>query len=140
MTIVFLHFSQIPDWLVMARLQLLQMAILEEELFGDTKESFRYDDGMGKPKSNLGLAAAESLGEHTVARGSYAPMISRTVPFERRGDSRCARLGLLSEGRSRDFARSTARRSYSSQRCAVRVGVHGGVLGSLKREVVLASG
>jgi hypothetical protein len=67
-------------------------------------------------------------------------MISRTVPSEARGDSKGTRRELFSEDHSRDLARSTARRSYSSQRWAVRVGVHGDVLRSLKCDVVLASG
>jgi hypothetical protein len=61
-----------------------------------------------------------------------------TVPLERRGDAWAWRreVGVV----SRLFAFSTARRSYSSHICAVFPGVHGGGRGSLKGEIVRASG
>jgi hypothetical protein len=66
--------------------------------------------------------------------------MSRTVPSDNLCDSGDGRDDLLCGRRSLDLARSTARRSYSSHNIAVFLGVHGGVLGSVKGDVFLASG
>lgn len=65
-------------------------------------------------------------------------MMSNTVPLENRDC--CVWRRLVPHAVSRLRAFSTARRSYSSHSCAVLPGVQGAGRGSLKGEVVRASG
>jgi hypothetical protein len=113
-TIVFLQGSQIPEAYAIGCLQDLQIATVEA------------DDAVAlllNLKSKLDLAEAITVAE---LRG-------RSEAEERCGCDPCKLSSLL-------LAFSTALFSYSSQSLAVFPGVVGGVRGSLKGDVFLASG
>jgi hypothetical protein len=112
--IVFLQGSQIPKEYPIGSLQVLQIATVFE------------DDAVAlllNLKSKLDLAEAITVAE---LRGKSE------------AEDLCGRDAC--ESRSLLFAFSTALLSYSSQSLAVVPGVVGGVRGSWKGEVVLASG
>lgn len=113
--IVFLHGSQIPEAYAIGCLHVLQMAtVVDGEVVALLLNL----------KSKLDLAEAITVAEER---------------FTSEAEERCGDI-VVCELRSLLLAFSTALFSYSSQSCAVVPGVLGGVRGSLKGDVVLASG